>query len=218
MNRWLLAFVVDWAVMITAYILTPLPIAILIIGTRQHALGMLGHDGAHGSAFKNRKLNEFFTKLCFGCIGILLKPYRKFHMPHHAYFGSLDDPEIDLKNDPSWWHFSWKYVGRDLMGLTAKEALNMWRHAGGTYCVSLVLFLVLAVVSPMFAVAYFIALGTSFVACNRQRMIIEHGEVYHYGELQKAILFPHNGWLHAEHHADPSTPFHRLKSRAVQAD
>lgn len=210
MNRWLLAFVVDWAVMISAYILMPLPIAILIIGTRQHALGMLGHDGAHGAAFANRRVNEFFTSLCFGCIGILLKPYRKFHMPHHAYLGSLDDPEMDLKNDPSWWHFSWRYVWRDLLGLTAKEALNMWRHAGGTYWVSVVMCGVLAAFSPLFAVAYFIALGTSFVACNRQRMIIEHGFAYPFGELQKYILFPHNGWKHDEHHDNPGIPFHQL--------
>lgn len=207
---WFAAFAADLAICIAAYVYLPLPIAILIIGSRQHALGMLGHDGAHGLAFESRAVNDRFTKLCFALIGIRLRPYRLFHMPHHQHLGQPDDPELPLKNHKSWWVFDWKYIVRDLVGLTSKEALNMWRHAGGDYKLIGLVITLMALIEPMFAIAWLIALSTSFVACNRQRMIIEHGTPYKYNWIHKLILFPHNGWKHEQHHNDASIPFHQL--------
>ena len=207
---WLAALTVDLLLCVASYIYLPLPIAILVIGSRQHALGLLGHDGAHGLAFADRTVNDRFTRICFGLLGMRLIPYRLFHMPHHANLGHSGDPELPLKQHKSWWVFSWKYVARDLAGLTSKEALNMWRHAGGDYRLIGLVITVMALVSPMFAVAWVIALSTVFVACNRQRMIIEHGTPYKYNILHKLILFPHNGWKHAEHHADASIPYYKL--------
>ena len=207
---WLAAFAVDCLLCVAAYIYLPLPLAILVIGSRQHAIAMLGHDGAHGAAFADRTINDRFTRICFGLIGIRLIPYRLFHMAHHWQLGKVGDPELPLKAHKSWWVFDWKYVARDLAGLTSKEALNMWRHAGGDYRLIGGVITVMAFIEPMFAVAWLIALSSSFVACNRQRMIIEHGTPYKYNWLHKLILFPHNGWKHAEHHANATVPFHKL--------
>lgn len=182
----------------------PWYIAVLVIGTRQHALAILGHDGAHGHA------PQWLTRLIFWSIGVNLDRYRAFHFDHHKYLGTDRDPESPFRND-DWNKFSWRNVGRDLVGLSAPEMLRIWRTAGGSYPAITTTLVILFVFSPSFALTWLAALGTSFVACFRQRSIIEHGEAYPIGRVHKLILFPHNCWRHAEHHANPGRSFDRLK-------
>ena len=78
---------------------------IIVIGSRQHALGILGHDGAHGHGIRNLKVNDFLTNLfCFWPIGMHLPVYRRFHFHHHKHIGTLDDPELITKywSGPNW--------------------------------------------------------------------------------------------------------------------
>lgn len=200
---WLRTLIIDLAIIVAAFIVLPLPFSILVIGTRQHALAILGHDGAHGHA------TQWMTRLVFWSIGVNLERYRAFHFDHHKYLGTDRDPETPFRND-DWNKFAWRNVGRDLAGLSALEMGRIWRTAGGSYAIIGVVIAVFTLISPTFALTWVAALATSFVACFRQRSIIEHGEAYSFGRLHKLILFPHNCWRHAEHHANPALSFDQL--------
>jgi fatty acid desaturase len=68
--------------------------AVIIIGTRQHAIMILAHDGSHGHISRNRWLNDLVTNLLsLWPFGVGLSGYRKFHFAHHRYMGTEADPE-----------------------------------------------------------------------------------------------------------------------------
>jgi len=93
-----------WAVIIGAmamYILIPNPLtfilAFLLIGSRQHGMAILMHDAAHGILFKTKPLNEFVGKYLLGApYGGDLASYRKYHLKHHRFTQSEDDPDLPL--------------------------------------------------------------------------------------------------------------------------
>ena len=96
-------------------------LGVMIIGARQLGLFVLTHDGAHGSLFKNRKLNDWV------CEWILNRPftdekidnYRKYHVVHHANTQQENDPDLVLsKPFPITKSSFRRKVIRDLTGQT----------------------------------------------------------------------------------------------------
>ena len=93
---WLRDAVLDWTVIAGALGLVhvfsnPLTwlLALLIIGNRQHALAILGHDGTHFTLSHNRRLNDFLTNLmAFWPIGLTVSGYRALHFKHHKHTGT----------------------------------------------------------------------------------------------------------------------------------
>lgn len=82
------------AVTLYEFTLPLIAIAICILATRQHALLMLYHDAVHGLIARNRRLNDLIINIFIGIP--LLMPvhvYRRFHLSHHASFGTHSDPE-----------------------------------------------------------------------------------------------------------------------------
>ena len=87
-----------WALIIAAgamMVIWPLtlPLAVMIIGTRQLGLAILMHDAAHGALHKNLKVNDF--------IGEWLTPgglhrYRPYHLTHHRFAQQGEDPDLVL--------------------------------------------------------------------------------------------------------------------------
>ncbi len=70
-----------------------LPLAVMIIGTRQLGLAILMHDAAHGALHKNLKVNDL--------IGEWLTPgglhrYRPYHLTHHRFAQQAEDPDLVL--------------------------------------------------------------------------------------------------------------------------
>lgn len=206
-TRWLDALIVDllliaaafFAAATSVYLVVP---AIFVIGTRIHAIAILAHDGAHFNA------PEFMAKFAFNLIGVNLKKYREFHFEHHAKLGTYEDPELRVHTH-HWDTFNLVCVIKDLTGLSTMEMLKIWRFAGGEPKRMAVVLVILALIDPLFAFLWMVSLGTVFMACFRQRAIIEHGYAYEIKPWM-AVLFPHNCWRHAEHHANPKTPFYRL--------
>jgi fatty acid desaturase len=119
------------------------PLAILFIGTRQHALGILVHEGAHFLVSRNRWWNDFLSNwlaaypLCYSTPG-----YRTFHLEHHRLLETPKDPErasIDL------YPWEWTYPmprgrllylhTRDLLGLSivpfSSLVRYLWQVPGG---------------------------------------------------------------------------------------
>ena len=70
-----------------------IPLAVIVIGTRQLGLFILMHDAAHALLHPNRKLNDWVGFwLCSA--GIL--QYRPYHLQHHRFVQQTEDPDLVL--------------------------------------------------------------------------------------------------------------------------
>ncbi|SVA81341.1 uncharacterized protein METZ01_LOCUS134195, partial [marine metagenome] len=55
-------------------------LAVIIIGSRQFALAVLAHDGAHNLLFSNEKINDFVSQwFCAFPLFSDNRPYRPYH-------------------------------------------------------------------------------------------------------------------------------------------
>ncbi len=100
---WLLSFclMVEWIVIIAVYVISFYYwnvlfyfIAVIIIGSRMHALAVLMHDVAHHRFFKNRRLSDFIANVmvCWPLM-ITVEMYRNNHLSHHQHLNSDLDPD-----------------------------------------------------------------------------------------------------------------------------
>jgi fatty acid desaturase len=99
----------------------PLTIAaIVVIGTRQHALFVIAHDAAHYLLFENRKANDLVGRACATVQGLSMCTYRVIHRLHHNnLYGELD-PDTALHGGyPRGRAYLVKKLLKDLSGLTA---------------------------------------------------------------------------------------------------
>jgi fatty acid desaturase len=70
-----------------------IPLAVLIIGTRQLGLFILMHDAAHGLLHPDRRINDWVARwLCSQSLG----EYRPYHLQHHRYVQQAEDPDLGL--------------------------------------------------------------------------------------------------------------------------
>ena len=70
-----------------------IPLAVMIIGTRQLGLFILMHDAAHGLLHPNRRVNDWVGYwLCSSSLG----EYRPYHLQHHRYVQQAEDPDLGL--------------------------------------------------------------------------------------------------------------------------
>ncbi|HEX7052947.1 MAG TPA: fatty acid desaturase family protein [Burkholderiales bacterium] len=94
--------------------------AIVVIGTRQHALFVIAHDAAHYLLFENRKINDAVGRACATVQGLSMCTYRVIHRLHHNnLYGELD-PDTALHGGyPRGKAYLVKKLLKDLSGLTA---------------------------------------------------------------------------------------------------
>jgi len=72
-------------------------LAIVLIGARQLGFAVLMHEAAHQTLFRDRVLNDWVGNwLCAFPIWADLRPYRRYHLKHHAYNWTEKDPDLDL--------------------------------------------------------------------------------------------------------------------------
>jgi fatty acid desaturase len=78
--------------------------AVAFIGSRQHALLVLMHDGVHYRLFRNRRLNDWTSEVILAWPHLVTaRQYRKNHFGHHKYLNTPQDPDlIRRKGDPAW--------------------------------------------------------------------------------------------------------------------
>lgn len=237
----------DWGVMITSlYLVFMFPnvltifLCILVLGNRQHALAILGHDATHYRACKNRKLNDFLANmLCFWPLGLTISGYRKLHNKHHQTSGTHEDPELAHKRSrsPQWDlpaspYKILKYAALDLIGLSFddyKIIVTYSKPDSKKQYIPLMIwhttFISVSVLSGFWwiAVLWYLCLTTSFMMFFRLRLWLEHqgtSETHrlHLNNIEAAILAPHNSCLHWEHHNWPSIPYHNLKKLRKEID
>ena len=70
-----------------------IPLAVIIIGTRQLGLFVLMHDAAHAALHINRRVNDWVAIwLCSASI----RDYRPYHLQHHRFVQQTEDPDLVL--------------------------------------------------------------------------------------------------------------------------
>ena len=94
--------------------------AVILIGSRQFALAVLVHDGAHNLLFSNLKVNDFFSQwFCAYPIFQDNRVYRPYHLKHHRFTETEDDPDLALSAPFPITKISFfRKVLRDLTGIT----------------------------------------------------------------------------------------------------
>ncbi|HEY3076764.1 MAG TPA: fatty acid desaturase family protein [Burkholderiales bacterium] len=94
--------------------------AVLIIGTRQHALFVIAHDAAHYLLYEPRWLNDLVGRLCAMLQGLSMCTYRVIHRLHHNNLYGALDPDTALHGGyPRGRMYLIRKLLRDLSGLTA---------------------------------------------------------------------------------------------------
>jgi len=239
LHRFLAGLAADWIPIVLAMVLArqinhwaAYAFAAVVIGTRQHAIGILGHDGAHRLASRRRWLNKAVTQLfCFWPIGADMNAYRHFHFPHHKFLNTPRDPEMAyrLLGAPEWdvpcdrRGLVVRFL-KDMIGLGTFEAFRVLYSIRPTKLSELagpVLTLAAAVAVTALTgtlwvlILWYAAFFTAFVAVWRLRCWIEHVGTddthrLHVGLVVAWILAPHNVYMHWEHHKWPAIPYWNL--------
>jgi fatty acid desaturase len=237
---WALDIVFDWSLIGFALFLDvrfhgflTTAMVMLILGNRQHALAVLGHEGAHYTLHANRRLNDFLSNLfCFWPLLLTTEGYRALHFMHHKNTGTASDPELLHKKSraPQWDLPLDKkkvvlYALKDLVGYAIDD---FWIILMFSRPKNKRLLLPVAALHFVFiaaCVAYGIwwipcvwygSLPTTFMMFFRLRLWIEHQGTFgtqrvKLNPLEAALIAPHNIWYHWEHHEYPAVPYHKLK-------
>lgn len=95
-------------------------IAVLLVGSRQHALFVIAHDAAHYLLYQTRWLNDAVGRACATVQGLSMCTYRVIHRLHHNnLYGELDpDTALHGGYPRGKWYLIRKLL-KDLSGFTA---------------------------------------------------------------------------------------------------
>jgi fatty acid desaturase len=187
---------------------------IVAIASRQHALLILMHEGAHHRLSRNRAWNNFAADMfCSFPVAFATDLYRQHHFQHHQFTNTAQDPDlIDLKPREDW---TWPkdqidaflVFGRDFLGLAAhKMAASMMlfspprnlfyqkklhlqvadRLRAITFCASVVAVLWSYDLWLGFFFFWVVPYCTALVPIIRMRMVAEHMAVESEHELNKS--------------------------------
>lgn len=78
-------------------------LAMAFIGTRQHSLLVLMHDGAHHRLLPNRRWNDWLGEvITWPFLIIRMRGYRRNHIAHHRHLNTEGDPDWMRKRTPDW--------------------------------------------------------------------------------------------------------------------
>jgi fatty acid desaturase len=100
--------------------------ALFVIGARQLGLAVLMHEAAHRTLLRDRRWNDWVGNwLCAFPIWSDLRPYRPYHLQHHAKTWSEEDPDLPLASPFPITRASFRRkVWRDLNGRTGWKRLK----------------------------------------------------------------------------------------------
>ncbi len=241
--RWLLDLGFNWAIIVLTFYLYHqldslwlLPVAMLVIGARQHALGLLTHDGTHRLISRKRWLNDLLTEV-FTAWPILVKidhGYRQWHFEHHRTLGTVKDPELSYRRDPvyrapvAFRKICLVFLG-DCIGLGILDMAKFFKailpRRFTQYVGPLALWgalLTITIVTNSLWI-FFLWLGslvTTFWAVFRIRTWGEHvglasrgretSHRFSAGPVARFLFFPHHTYCHYEHHKWSQIPYYNL--------
>lgn len=203
--RWLAAVAFEWLViagLIAIGLRWPLwyvwiPVAILI-GTRQHGLAVLAHEGAHHLIVRSHLWNDVLANyLTTYPLTFTVQGYRTTHLQHHWYLETPEDPsKVSVDKHPDEWTFPmprknfFRMFARDLSLLSQRSAISLmkylWEIPGGRAPHVIRILIMHAIVIAIAAwtgniLAYLflwiVPLYTVTVACYRLRSVAEHSGI-----------------------------------------
>ena len=207
-------------------------LAVAVLGNRQHALALLGHDGTHYTLSAHKGFNDLLTNFfAFWPLGLTTSGYRALHYRHHKHTGQDEDPELAHKRSRSpQWDLPakpltiLKYAALDFIGNSVPDYIIIVTYSKPecrrsyiplvlVHCAFAAGFMVVGL--WLVPILWYISLSTTFMMFFRLRLWLEHqgtSETHrlHLNRLEAALLAPHYGWMHWEHHNWPGIPYHRL--------
>lgn len=230
----------DWVIIFGAFaavvVCGPLavPLAIIIIGNRQRALGNLLHDAAHGGFGRNRSRADLIARwLLFRPLWNTLETYRCEHFAHHRLLGApghdvdLIYSEADMGR--SWPGLLWRHLAnwQTWKGSTFGQLLRAGPDERGLMLAwwgGLLVVLALAIkpaAAVEFATLWLVSRATAFHVITVFREISDHvglrpGTLIGFSRnhtasgLLGALFHPHNNGYHLVHHLNPGMPYHAL--------
>lgn len=239
-GRSVLALAFDWGCVLAAWALVVwgsvwlAPVAILLMGSRQRALGNLLHDAGHKILFPEAQRNDRLANLFLGIpLFSPVRLYRDQHGKHHAYLGVDElDPDLihseeDLQGsslqlflrhalDPAMFRTN---TFASLGSLSAREhaQIALW---WGAFLAVMTLAAGWAA-TLTFVALWMISRATVFHSITTFREISDHvglepGSVLGFTRnsphtpVLSFFLHPHQNNYHLTHHLAPRVPFHRL--------
>lgn len=213
-------------------------ISLICVGTRQHALFVVMHEGTHYLISKNRRLNDRISDFFAAWpVGISTDRYRVRHWLHHRYLNTDQDPDwIRKKSDPTWvlpnsHRGVWLAYLPYLFGKGAVEIVYIIRGFGVSkkdLPVAVPYYLVVAGLITVaggwkaFALYWLIPYVTVNPIIHRFRYATEHMALpwthllnstrnIRCSRLENFLISPMRGSLHLVHHTYPYIPWHKLE-------
>ena len=173
-------------------------VALVIIGSKQFALAVLAHDGAHHLLFDNDKINDFASQwFCAYPVFQDNRAYRPYHLKHHRFTETENDPDISLSAPfPITKKSFMRKVIRDLSGVTGykrysstlmgilrteggsptKKILKIWDKSHGFLITNLSIFFLISYFThwSLFFMLWWLPAFTYYSLIIRIRNIAEH--------------------------------------------
>lgn len=208
-------------------------LAVLVLAGRQLGLGIIVHDCAHHALFRTRRLNERVGHWLAGVpMNTSLAKYRTYHLKHHRFAGTPDDPDIVfVKSYPVERGSLRRKFARDLTGRTGIRDLRQslarfsWREQGAWLAFHALLLGALTLAGGWWAYAlWWVAYLFVYPAIVRLRQIGEHGVASDRADAdprmntsttlarwwERLFIAPNHVHYHLEHHMAASVPPYRL--------
>ncbi len=185
-----------------------LPLFLVLIASRQHALLILMHESAHRRITNRRFLNDLFGEFIGWHFFVFMHGYRRHHHQHHHLenINTLEDPDWARKQNDQW-RFPMKpsrfflMLFKDLTLLNTydyfremQDAKNnraesaterRWMRARIFYTVCLVLFLIMSGAFSSWLLYWILPIFTTLKVILRVRSITDHFSTSHEHPLSK---------------------------------
>ncbi|MGH7931839.1 MAG: fatty acid desaturase family protein [Candidatus Binataceae bacterium] len=194
--EWIIIFA---AIFVSHRISNPLAYiaAIILIGSRQHALLLLMHEAAHRRLFNSKRLNDWICEvLVTWPVLVSLRAFRHTHLQHHRHLNLPTDGDLRKKLEDPDWHFPlprrrllWS-LAKQFTGLGIWYVLKIFRYGNAdaeasgqtrryrlarvAYYISVLAVIVYFRVLTLFLVYWIVPLLTCLIAFNRMRVLSEH--------------------------------------------
>ena len=206
-----------------------LPIILLIGALPLHDLLVHGHEGTHDLISRSAPVNEFFTWLTLGLVGISATAHRAFHLDHHLDPHTDRDPEFRLFNSvvrgvPGWAYLlipAAAQIGIDSYPFRSSKHRQLRRRVAFDLLFAVLLHAVLAVtlgirlylmfvIAPMYSGLFFASVLRGICEHHSLKAGSKWTNARTISTNRSLEFFWSNVNYHLEHHLFPSVPFHKL--------